>query len=450
VIESLTAAQARLLELETRHGVHLHAGCALLFDGPAPSLERLTELVRSRLDRAPRYRRKVLASAGALGRPCWIDDPHFDLGFHVRAVALPAPAGETELWRLLASVLSHRLDRGKPLWELWLVGPICGERFALIGKSHATLIDGESNHDLLSVLVDERPAAPESPPASRWNAPPPPSGAQLLLATLAGQARDPLAPLRSLGGGLTRATLGLPGGASAAAGAPRSAVLHAGGGLQRRYASIEVGIGRLRRERERLGGTINDAVLTAVAGALGRYLGSHGEDTRARTLRALVPLADAGSPRLLAAHVPLPVGIDDPRRRHAEISRALDGLAASGRARGARDLVGLAGFAPPTLLGQAAALAAGERRFDLVVTNVPGPSGERYLLGRPLRAIHAAAPLAPGQALAVSVASLRGRLRFGLLADDALGDLDALAGMLEESLAELRKGAGGRRARAGH
>jgi len=444
-MEPLSATEARLLELEDHRGVHMHIGCALLLDGVAPDLEQFQEHVRSRLHLAPRYRRRVISGTRWLGRPAWIDDPHFALDYHLRHVALPGGADEAELARLIGTLLSQRLDRGKPLWELWLVGPLSGERFAVIGKSHAALVDGADNRDLLSVLLDERPGEPGHEPATAWDAAPAPTPAQLLLRALADRARDHHAPLRAL-----RATAAhaqhelerrelLPSGAHAAA---PPALLNTGGGLQRRYAGVEVGLGRLTKERERLGGTVNDAALTAVAGAVGRYLRLHGEDTDGLALRALVPLADASSPRLLAGYVPLPIGIADARRRHAEISRALDGLRASGRVRAARELVECDGFATPTLLDQAVRLQSAERSFDLVVTNVPGPRSARHLLGHRLRAIAPAMPLAASQALSVALASHRGRLRFGLLADaTAFGDLEQLAGLLEESLAELRKGA---------
>jgi WS/DGAT/MGAT family acyltransferase len=445
-MESLSVTEARLLELEDRRGVHMHVGCALLFDGVPPGLERFKKHVRARLHLAPRYRCRVISGAPWLGRPAWIDDPHFALDYHVRHVALPGDGDDAELARLIGTLLSQRLDRGKPLWELWLVGPLSGERFAVIGKSHAALVDGAANCDLLSVLLDDRSGEPSHERAPAWDAAPPPTPAQLLLRALADRARDPRTPLRVLRAAaagaqheLERRDLRASG---AHAAAPPPALLNTNGGLQRRYAGVEVGLGRLEKERERLGGTVNDAALTAVAGAIGRYLRLHGEDTDGLTLRALVPLADASSPRLLAGYVPLPVGMADARRRHAEISRVLDGLRAGGRVRAARELVERAGFAPPTLLAQAARLQSAERSFDLVVTNVPGPRSARHLLGHRLRAIAPAMPLAANQALSVALASHRGRLRFGLLADaTALGDVELLAGLLEESLSELRKGA---------
>jgi WS/DGAT/MGAT family acyltransferase len=442
-MDDLSPTEARLLGVEDRRPLHLHTGCALVFEGDPPSIEALRERVRSRLHLVPRYRQRAVGATWCLGPGTWVDDPHFELDFHVRH-ALPVGDREGDgLERLFAQLLSRRLDRGKPLWELWLIEPLAPGRFALLAKTHAALVDGDANRDLLSVLLEEPDEEGGHGSAAAWTAAPEPSRAAGLLGALARRGRDVREPFGAARRLAERAREeldwhepGLLAGAGAA-----SPLRHQEVGLQRRYASVEVGLGRLRKERERLGGTVNDAVLTAVAGALGRYLRLHEQPTAGLVLRALVPLADATRPRVLASSVPLPVGITDPRRRHAEISRSLDGLRASGRARAAGELVALPGFAPATMLGQAARLQLGQHGFDIVVTNAPGPRARRRLLGGELRGVLPAMPLAPRQALSVSLASHRGRLYFGLLADDrALPDLAVLAGLLEESVAELRKG----------
>ncbi|MGD1050736.1 MAG: wax ester/triacylglycerol synthase domain-containing protein [Solirubrobacteraceae bacterium] len=444
----LTATEARLLELEDRRALHMHAGCVLVFEGAPPRIEELGDHVRSRLDLVPRYRQLVMATPFCLGPPVWVDDPHFQLDYHVRQTSLPGAGDEIELARLTGELLSRRLDRGKPLWELWLVAPVDGARFALIAKSHAALIDGRVNLDLLSVLLDEASAGPSGADGARvWSARPSPSRAALLSATLAKQARDPRTGLRVLRTLAARARDQLDWTPPPAAHPGAASALKRPVGLQRDYAHVSVGLGRLRKERARLGGTVNDAVLTAVAGAVGEQLRLLGEDTDGLALRALVPLADADSSRLLASHVSLPVGTEDSRRRHADISRALDGLRSAGHARPARELVEARGFAPPTTLGQAVRLQSAERGFDLVVTNVPGPHGAHRLLGHELREVWPAMPLARDQTLSVALISYAGRLHFGLLADrGALGDPTRLADLLERSTADLRKGGRSKRA----
>ena len=432
-----------MLDLEDRRGLPLHGAWVLVFDGPAPSHARLTEHVAARLERVPRYRRRVVEVPLRQGRPVWADDPHLHLGYHVRVEGLPGAADEAALARLAGRVLSQRLDRHKPLWEIHLVEGLRSDRFALIVKSHEALVDGERNLDIAGALFDEsgprRRRRPAAERADRAAAEP----AQLLAGALAERVRDPREALESLRGAALRACARSSSAAISTrsrASAPRRC--HAAQRPGRARGGASSGStptsSRCARAKERLGGTLNDVVLTAVAGAVGGYLRAHGETTNGLVLRALIPVADARGGRLLAAYVPLPVGIEDARRRHAEISRALDGLRDSGRAAGADELSALAGFAPASMIGAAARLQVDHRAFNLMVTNVPGPQEPRYLLGRAMRSIYPALPLGIGQALSIAVISYAGRLCFGLLGDDdAIPDPELLAGFLAESLAEL-------------
>lgn len=461
--DRLTPADARLLELEERRGLPMHVGSVLVFAGPAPALAELTQHVRERLELVPRYRRRVVAVPLRQGRPVWADDPQLRLGYHVRAEALPGAADEAALARLASRVLSARLDRSKPLWELCLVEGLRPDGFALIVKSHETLVDGARNLDLAGALLDDLPAPAQAPPESPTPRPPPatggyggqaaplPSQAQLLAGALAERAVDPREALETLRGLARRVREELdrrdldP---LARLGAPPPSPLRRRPGPYRRLVWVEAALEPLRAAKERLRGTVNDIVLAAVAGALGRYLREQGEDVSGVALRALIPVAGpehpmqgAGRGPLLAAYAPLPLGIEDARRRHAEISRALDGLRDSGRAAGADELSALAGFAPASMIGAAARLQADHRAFDLMVTNVPGPQEPRYLLGRAMRSIYPVVPLGAMQALSISVISYDGRLCFGLLSDyDALADPERLAALLAEALGELAPG----------
>jgi diacylglycerol O-acyltransferase len=438
--QRLSPADAGLLALEARRGMPLHAGAVLLFDGPAPSLEELSERVRARLAWLPRYRSLVAEVPLRQGRPIWVADPDFALEHHVRGAALPAAAGEAELAALTGDLLGRPLERTRPLWELWLVENVSGGRFALIAKTHSALIEGGG--DLLALALDGgEPQAARGvlPPAVPEAAPPP---LQLLLETLAQRATSPreaLATAHALAGRareeLRWRDLDL---LDRVSGPPRSR-LSARPGPGRSFAWVDAGLKGARRAKERLGGTLNDIVLTAVAGALGRYLREHGDDTDGLTLRALMPLAHPGTHgRLLASYAPLPVGIEDPRRRHAEISRALDGLRASGRARAAAQMLEADGHAPGAVIARAARLAVGQHAYNLAIANIPGPQQPMALLGRRLTAFYPALPLLRGQGLSVALVSYCGRLCFGLLADhDAITDLDLLASMLRESLREL-------------
>jgi WS/DGAT/MGAT family acyltransferase len=434
--QRLSPTDAGLLGLEERRRMPLHAGAVALFDGPAPDLRELRERVGQRLPLLPHYRSTPTPVPLHQGRPLWAADPAFALEHHVHAAALPGGGGDAELAALAARLFERPLQRGRPLWELWLVENVATARFALIAKTHLALLD--RGPDLLALAFDgeitQAPPAPEPSPA------PPPL--RLLLETLAERATSPRETLEHARAAGARAHEELrwrdldP---LERIGSPTRSRLTARPGLGRRFAWVNAGLKGARRAKERLGGTLNDVVLTALAGALGRYLREHGEDTDGRLLRALVPLA-AGGEGLIASYAPLPVGIEDPRRRHAEISRALDGLRSSGRARGASELLEAAGQAPGAAVGRAARLALSHHAYDLVIANVPGPQQRLTLLGRELSALYPALPLLRTQGLSVAVVSYAGRLCFGLLADyDAIADLDLLAALLAESLRELPK-----------
>jgi diacylglycerol O-acyltransferase len=395
--------------------------------------------VRARLAWLPRYRSLVAEVPLRQGRPIWVADPAFALEDHVRGAELAGAAADAELAALAADLLARPLERTRPLWELWLVENVSGGRFALIAKTHAALID--NGGDLLALALDggeleaagaPRPREPEPAPALL----------ELLLRTLAQRATSPreaLATAHALTGRareeLRWRELDL---LDRVGGPPRSR-LGARPGPGRSFAWVDAGLKGARRAKERLGGTLNDIVLTAVAGALGRYLREHGDDTDGLVLRALIPLAHPGTHgRLVASYAPLPVGIEDPRRRHAEISRALDGLRASGHARAAAEMLDADEHAPGAVIARAARLAAGQHAYNLAIANIPGPQQPLALLGRRLTAFYPALPLLRGQGLSVALVSYCGRLCFGLLADDdAIADLDELAAMLKESLRGL-------------
>src|ERR1700722_12104792 len=281
--ERLSRTDAGFLALEDRRGLHMHAGCVLVFDGDAPELAELTERIAARLDGVPRYRRQVITTGPFPGRAVWVDAPRLALARHLRHTALPGAADDAELAQLAARVFSAPLAPRKPLWELWLVERLAGERFALISKVHHALVDGEANRDLLSLLFDAEAGAPGAarPPAS-----PGTGRGRLLAERLTDRPREALEQALTLAGRSREELEWRDLDPLARVGAPPRSRLNTPIGRDRRYAWVEVGLGRLRKAKQRLGGTINDAVLTAVAGALGRYLHAHGEDTDGVVLRA--------------------------------------------------------------------------------------------------------------------------------------------------------------------
>jgi diacylglycerol O-acyltransferase / wax synthase len=456
----LTALDASFLHLEDT-GAHMHVAAVMTFDGRPPAYGELLEAIQDRLHLVPRYRQRLAFVPLGQGRPRWVDDPHFNAGYHIRHTALPAPGSDDELKRLAARVFGQRLDRSKPLWELWLVEGLEGDRFALLSKTHHALVDGVSGVDIVSVLFDtSREPSGTAPPTATWLPRPLPSKSELLAEALLERSTVPGEALRGARA-LTRRPRhvvgrlagGLQGiGAMAWAGlnpAPKTP-LNVAIGPHRRYTWVDADLGRFKAIKSALGGTVNDAVLTAVTLALGGWLRDRGEETDGVVLKAMVPVSvraetQRGAPgnHVATMWAPLPVGIRDPADAFAEIHEAMKGLKESGQAVGAETLTQLADFAPPTIMSQAARLQSRQRFFNLVVTNVPGPQIELFLLGRPLRGLYPVVPLALNQALGIAIMSYYGRLGFGLLADfDALPDLDEIAGALEGAIDDLARAAG--------
>src|SRR3954454_4983022 len=177
----LTALDSSFLHLEDNQPSHMHVASVTIFDGEAPGYDDFVQGVADRLHLVPRYRQKLAFVPLGQGRPRWVDDPTFNIGYHVRATARPPPGGEEQLRTLAGRVFAQRLDRNKPLWEIWLVEGLDDDRFAVLSKTHHSLVDGVSGADVMTVLFDVSPDSP-SPPAtgSAWQPRPLPSKSQLL------------------------------------------------------------------------------------------------------------------------------------------------------------------------------------------------------------------------------------------------------------------------------
>jgi diacylglycerol O-acyltransferase / wax synthase len=470
--DRLTALDSSFLHLEDESS-HMHVASVTIFEGPPPTYRELLDHIEGRLSLVPRFRQKLRFVPLNQGRPVWVDDPHFNLEYHVRSTALPPPGSEEQLKNLASRVFAQQLDRTKPLWEIWLVqGLDRGDdssseagRFALLAKTHHALVDGVAGVDITAVLFDTQ-AEPETPPAmdSQWVPRPEPTPAQLLSEALLERATQPAEILRSARAALRapRAVARRGVDALAAIGALAKTGLAAPAsqlnveiGPHRRYDWVRTDLGELKEIKNRLGGTVNDVVLTIVTGALRRFLQHRGEATDDVTLRAMVPVSvrredeygQTGN-RVAAMMAPLPVYEEDPIERLMVVRETLGDLKKSGQAVGAQVLTQLSGFAPPTVLAQAGRLQSRQRFFNLVVTNVPGPQFPLYVLGRKLVDLFPLAPLARRQAICIAVMSYDGKMNFGLLGDfDAMPDLEVVARGIEESLDELRSAAGLRKPR---
>ena len=433
----------------------MHVASTTVFEGPAPGYEELRDHIDSRLHLVPRFRQKLRFVPLSQGRPKWVDDPRLNLGYHIRHTALPEPGSDEQLRILAARLFSQRLDRSKPLWEMWLVDGLHGGRFAIVTKTHHALVDGVSGVDITNVLFDAAPDPPEPPGSPEpWVPGPEPSGAQMLGEALVERATSPaeiVRGARAVFRGPRRAfraaieALEAAGTLARAGIAAPSSPFNVDIGPYRRFVTVDSSLDELKRIKNSAGGTVNDVVLAAVSGALGRYLHAHGQSTEELELRAMVPISvrsdeqhGALGNQVSSYMAPLPIWCADPIDRLHKVSAIMGDLKQSKQAAGASLMTELAGFAPPTIAGQAARLQSRQRFFNLVVTNVPGPQFPLYLLGRELEAIYPMVPLARRQAICFGIMSYNGRIHFGLIGDyDALSDLEAMGKDLEASLAEL-------------
>jgi diacylglycerol O-acyltransferase / wax synthase len=462
-LDRLTSTDASFLHQEGPES-HMHIGGVLLFEGPAPAFTDYLDHVRSRLHLVPRYRHKLATPPLETGRPLWVDDPNFNLEYHVRHTALPSPGTQEQLFLLTSRVASQQLDRSKPLWENWLVEGLADGRFAVISKTHHALVDGVSGVDLASVLFDterEPQTATSSTDLEPWRPRPEPSGAELALAGVRGAISTTAEIVTRAVAAATRpaSTLAMLRDAVEGVGeiawagmnpAPQTP-LNVEIGPHRRYAVVHQQLSEYKEVKDALGGTVNDVVLAVVSGALARWLRSRGVSTAGLEMRALVPVSVRSNDQrgtlgnqLAVMRAPLPVYIADPVARLRFVRKAMDGLKESKQAVGAATLAAVNNLAPPTILAQASRLNFSTRLFNLIVTNVPGPQMPLYLLGRQLEDLFPVAFLPNGHALAIAIMSYNGQLDYGLLADfDALPDLDEIVDGIAESLAELRRAARG-------
>jgi diacylglycerol O-acyltransferase / wax synthase len=459
MVERLSRLDASFLYLE-EPGTPMHVGGLLVLDTPPGGVDALAALVEARLPLVPRYRQRVVEVPGQLANPVWADDPEFNIDYHVRRSGLPRPGTEAQLLDLVSRLTSRPLDRKRPLWEVYLVEGLSDGRVAVITKTHPALVDGLSAIDIGQVLLDAEPDAPAPEPA-RWHPRRSPRGAELVLQALDEYVRRPSSAVETARAAITdvRSTAARLGGVAggllrtarqAVLPAPNSP-LNAPIGRQRRVALARAELDDVKTIRKAHGGTVNDVLLNVVTGALREWLLSRGEPVVAGTsVRALVPIsmqdddAVAGN-RVSSYLVDLPVGEPNPRVRLTRLSYAMRGAAQQGRSVGADSLIALTGFAPPTLhaLGARAARGLSRRLFNLVVTNVPGPQVPLYAAGSQMLEVFPVVPLASGQGLAIGMTSYNGRVFFGLNADrDSVGDVDVLADLIEQEVAELVEAVG--------
>lgn len=452
-MQRMSVQDASFLHIESNDRP-MHVGGVSIFEGPPPPFAEALAMIGAKLALVPRYRQIVRFVPFALARPVWVDDPHFNLGYHVRRTALPSPGGDRELRTLVGRVMSQNLDRAKPLWEMWVVEGLDEGRWALISKVHHAMVDGVASTDLMTVLLD-RERDPEPRPADSWTAESAPGSARLLADAILERAANPFIAAEQVVGALraprqfasmladtSRGLAGLVGVARRG----ESSSLNGPLGPHRRWDWARGRLADVQLVRRAFGGTVNDVVLAAITQGFRELLQSRGEPLD-RSLRTLVPVSvrrpgERGTynNRVSAMFAELPVGIDDPVEQLESISSQMVGLKESKQAVAGETLTSLSGFAPPMLLALGARLASGlsQHALNTGTTNVPGPQFPLYLAGRRLLESFPYIPLFAGVRVAVAIFSYDGALSFGVSGDyDTAPDIDILCRGIEDGLSEL-------------
>jgi WS/DGAT/MGAT family acyltransferase len=459
--ERLSAVDAAFLAVED-HDAHMHIGSVALFDAEPLTLsdgeldfERIVQFTTDQLHKMPRFRQK-LAWIPGFGQPVWVDDASFNLQYHMRHTALPVPGDMRQLKRLAGRIMSQQLDRGKPLWELWVVEGIEGNRFATISKIHHCLADGISGRDALNVMMGPDPDYVPSPPG-RWIPRPAPGGVELF----ADEVRRALTlPFRLMGsresgaaapgkglGSPAQAIQGLRDAAGSGIQAISRTPLNVEIGPHRRFDWARVDLDEVKEIRARAGGKVNDVVLAVVCGALRRFLKQRGERLESIEFRAAVPVslrtdADTGTlgNRVSGIVATLPLEESDPWLRLLRIIDLTRELKSSGQVAGGELLEQLLELVPYRISAPLARWGAQRGIANLVVTNVPGPEAPVYMLGSRMLASYPVVPLAPKQALGVALFSYDGGLFWGFNSDwDALPDLHDFEEQILLEFETLRK-----------
>lgn len=474
VSERLSSLDASFLYMENS-ATMMHVGAVLTFappDSGTVNLEDFTALLGRRLNLVPRYRQKIRDIPGQLGLPVWVDDPDFDLSYHIRRAALPTPGGEAQLWELAGRLIAVPLDRRRPLWELYLIEGLSGGRFAMLSKTHHAMVDGLASMNIATALLDLTPEPRPTPPDG-WCPSGEPSGLRLAASAVGALLERPVTALgytargladiagsraevqRTLAGLATAVRLLSQGGAVLGLNATTS--------RQRRYATASMTVKDHRAVRAAHGGTVNDVALAVVTGALRAWMSSRDQRPhQTATVRAMIPVsmrarssrpstlensltapapeAQTAGNQISAYLVDLPVAEPDPFVRLQQISATMRTHKRSGPPLDLTTLTRLLDSIPPPLHRYGAQLANrySSRLFNVLITNVPGPPCRLYALGARLLGMYPIVPLSGGQAVSIGITSYNGEVYYGLNADrDASPDIHLLAQALADSLNEL-------------
>lgn len=440
-----------------RGPIHVHVGATTIMEGPPPDFDAMLDHVDKRLDLVPRFRQRVTSTSLQLTNPKWRNDPGFDLRWHVRHSGLPGPGSTEQLRDYVGRVMSEPLDFRRPLWQLYLVEGLEGERHAVISKTHHALVDGVAAVDVGTILLDPNPDGTEMPVPEEPAEPDASSPGLLFVRSASERIREPLRrarraavgaitmPAETAGRvlrtteGFTELAIGEP--------APPSA-LNVEIGPDRRVAFARADLQAIKEARGDGGATVNDVILAIVAAALSRFLRRRGDQPPDHLL-ALVPVSlrrpdeqnELGN-RMSTILVRLAMAIDDPAQRLEAIRRDTSRLKQSEQARAASLIIQATGWTPPTVNRLISRAMDRPRVFNLVVSNVPGPQVPFYLLGSRMVEVYPFVPLSPqGHALSIGVISYDGAVFFGLAGDrTAVADIDDLAAAVSAAVSEQTAG----------
>ena len=453
-MDRMSPQDASFLHIED--GVnHMHIASVGVFEGPPPPYDDFVAMVAGKLPLVPRYRQKVRFVPLDLSRPVWVDDASFNIRYHVRRTALPAPGGDDELRLLVGRVMSQQLDRNRPLWEMWMVEGLHDDRWAVFTKFHHCMVDGVSGTDVITVIMDKSPE-PSSPVADTWTPEPEPDDKRLIRDALSSLATSPYEQMRvlrsrarsvrQLRDSLRDLRTGLPALARVAKSVPDTS-LNGPIGPHRRWDWARTTLADVKRVRAEHGGTVNDVVLTVITRGFRDLLLSRSEDVVGRVVRTLVPVSVRGpdqhgvpNNQVSAMFAELPVGVEDPFERLRLLREQMDGLKESKQAVAAEVLTSMMGFAPPMLLALGARLSARtpQSNVNTVTTNVPGPQTPMYACGRRMLEAFPYVPLGGSVRVGVAIFSYNGQLNYGVTGDyDTAPDIDVLCRGIEAGMAEL-------------
>jgi len=473
-MKQLTGLDAAFLALESSNSTAHIGGVSVLdpTDAPRPlDLGTLTELLAQRVPLVPVLRQRLMQVPLGLDQPYWMDDPNFDIEYHVREVALPHPGSDAQLTEQVSRLHARPLDRSRPLWEIYLITGLAEDRVAVYSKIHHAAIDGVSGAELLTILLDLSPDGRELPPAVEFVPEAPLNPMRIASRAAARLVQRPvemvkiangvvrmLPPLAPAIGSFLGGALGLNRGdgsvIATSAGRPPVTPFNRPITPHRRVAFRSVELDTVKAVKNAYGVSVNDVVMAMCAGALRRWLLDH-DALPEVPLVAMIPVSvrDESSKgslgnRVSAMLASLPTNLADPAER-VRVAHEATKVAKSQQAAIPQGLVdSITDFAPPALIARAARVvfATGVLHrvppFNLCISNVPGPNVPVYLGGAHLLAHYPVSVITDGQGLNITVVGYLGRLHFGLVAcRELVPDIDALAGYLAEELDVLAKAA---------